>query len=111
MRAEDILPGMLEMAVSMRIEEYLAKGGPDDADRQRVSASGETLAERGDRLLYPSEVPGETARLFNQLADAIAVLSFQSQGITAFGGHWKSSRKSMRGPRDPQEPGQSESGS
>jgi len=39
------------------------------------------LAERGDRLIYRGEEDGETARLFNALARALAVLAFVPGGV------------------------------
>jgi hypothetical protein len=34
--------------------------------------------------------PGETAKVFNALAESIGVLSFAPGGVTAFGNHWES---------------------
>jgi hypothetical protein len=86
------LPLALEGAVPVWIAEIKDRGGPDDTDYERVRAFAPVLAERGDRLLHGSRVPGETADLFNRLADALAVLAFLPGGVRAFGRHWEAGK-------------------
>jgi len=45
----------------------------------------DVIASQGDIILYKSEKKGETAKAFNELAKAIAVLSFSPLGIDIFG--------------------------
>lgn len=44
------------------------------------------LGEKGDCLFFKHE--GETARVFNALAEGIAVLAHAPGGVKAFGRHW-----------------------
>jgi hypothetical protein len=84
-----ILPILLPISVEQRIHEIIQRGGVHERDIQRVKAYGDIIAEHGDDLLYKSKKPGETARYFNQLADAVSVLAFQPGGITVFGQHYE----------------------
>jgi hypothetical protein len=49
----------------------------------------DTIANSGDIILYKSSKKGETARAFNDLAKAIALLSFSPLGIDIFGLHFE----------------------
>lgn len=51
-------------------------------DWLRLRQFGYRLAERGDILLFGGARPGETAELFNQLAEALAILSFLPTGVS-----------------------------
>jgi len=75
----------MSAAVPLRIMGMLEKGGPDDADFERAQRAGKLLGEKGDLLLFRSKKEGETARIFNETAHAVAVLSFCPGGITIFG--------------------------
>jgi hypothetical protein len=69
------------------------RGGPDETDCERIKEFGDLIVgPGGEDLLFRSKVPGQTATLFNKLAFAIAVLSFQPGGITTFGLHFESQR-------------------
>lgn len=85
----DLLPMLLALSVEQRINEILGRGGIHDRDFKRIQGYGDIIAEHGDDLLYKSKKPGETARYFNQLADAISVMAFQPGGITFFGEHYE----------------------
>lgn len=54
----------------------------------RLPGLYQLIAEHGDNLLYPAKKKGETARVFNACAEAIAALSFAPGGVRAFGEHW-----------------------
>lgn len=68
-------------AVPLRIAEYRAKGGPTEADRERVRGHSQLLAEKGDVLQMGGGKKGEAARVFNALVDGLAVLAFQPGGV------------------------------
>ncbi len=80
--AQTILPVALSAAVPLWIHEIYERGGPTGGDWTRLPAVGRLLAERGDCLLYPSPRAGETANLFNALAEALALLAFQPGGVS-----------------------------
>jgi hypothetical protein len=48
------------------------------------------IASCGDEILYKSKDAGKTAKLFNNLAQAIALMSFSPLGIDIFGLHFES---------------------
>jgi hypothetical protein len=84
---EELLRVSLSAAVPLRIIDLYEQGGPDMRAIEAARAFGRILAEKGDLLLYRSPRKGETAALFNGLAQSLAVLSFQSGGVPPlFGG-------------------------
>jgi len=82
------LPPLLALAVPLLIAEMARRGGPADEDYARVASYTNDLAYHGDDLLYASRKPGETSCRFQQVAEAIAVLSFCPGGIAVFGLHF-----------------------
>lgn len=86
---ETLLAPMLALAVPLLIAELAQHGGPTAEDYARVASYGDDLAFHGDDLLYVSRKQGETAHCFQQVAEAIAVLSFCPGGITVFGLHFE----------------------
>lgn len=60
-----------------------------EAAMARARACAQLIAEKGDLVLFRSKTPGETERVFNALAEGIAIASFAPGGITAFGMHWE----------------------
>jgi predicted Rossmann-fold nucleotide-binding protein len=97
-RFNDLLPGMMQMAVPIHIEELKKKGGPDEEDMKKAQEISAVLGERGDILLYGGGKPGECADQVNRTARAIAVLAFVPGGITIFGSHFeaKISKKELK---------------
>ena len=81
----DMLTISLSAAVPLRIIEIIRSGGPTDADFERIQSYREDLTAHGDDLYFQSTKKGETAHRFNQVADAIAVMSFLPGGVPAFG--------------------------
>jgi hypothetical protein len=75
-----LLPA-LGVAVPLWVHDLYRNGGPTPADWQRLSQMGHIFAERGDVLLFGGSRPGETAELFNQLAEALALLAFLPGGV------------------------------
>jgi hypothetical protein len=67
-----LLPS-LEIAVPLRIPELQRRGGPTDTHFEMARSFSIVIAEKGDILLFGGK-KGEAARLFNQLAEALAVM-------------------------------------
>lgn len=78
----------LSAAVPLAVAELVRKGGPSNDDWVMAREAGQQLAEHGDNLLYRGK-PGESARLFNTVAHALAVLAFCPGGVTFCGEHWE----------------------
>lgn len=77
----DILCVSLSAAVPLRILEYQSRGGPSDSDFERVRGYAEILGEKGDILQFRSKKKGETAEIFNKVADGLAVMAFCPGGV------------------------------
>ena len=45
-----------------------------------------------EELLFRGSKPGDSARAFNAVAEALACLSFCPGGVRAFGGHWDATK-------------------
>ena len=86
---DELLVIALSAAVPLHSMGYQERGGPTPEDWARAKAFGPILGEQADRLLFRSKKQGETASLFNRLADAIAILSYVPGGVTMFGTHWE----------------------
>lgn len=82
-----LLETTLEIAVPLWLERMQHYGGPDDNDWAWAREWGVVLASAGDNLLFTSKKRGETARLFNDLARAVAILMHEEGGVHLFG-HW-----------------------
>jgi len=87
MSVDDILPMSLELSVRLRVMEYEARGGPVAQDWERTKPFSQVLVEKGDVLQFGGKrsKSGEIAALFNQLADAVAVMAFAPGGVSLFG--------------------------
>ncbi|GHO72121.1 hypothetical protein KSC_110130 [Ktedonobacter sp. SOSP1-52] len=77
----------LSAAVPLRVLGLYERQGPDENDLEAARQVGTLIASKGDVLLFGSQVRGETAKLFNHVAQALAVLSFAPGGI-CFGQHF-----------------------
>lgn len=65
--------------------------------------SGKVLEETGELAAFAAVKKGETARVFNAVAKAVAALSFMPSGIDIFGLHFETKRQGPAmgaGPRD-----------
>lgn len=82
-----LLASTLSIAVPLRILDYEARGGPGAPDFERAREFGVVLASQGDTLLFGGK-KGEAASMFNQVADAVAILSFCPGGVKLFGNHF-----------------------
>jgi hypothetical protein len=79
--AQMVLPTALSAAVPLWIFDIYERGGPTTEDWMRLQSLGRLLAERGDQLLFRGARAGETAEVFNALAEALAILSFLPGGV------------------------------
>jgi hypothetical protein len=57
---------------------------------QRIPYCIQMITEHGDNFLFLSKKKRESAKAFNAVAEAIAILSFAPGGVTIFGNHWES---------------------
>ena len=80
----------LDASVSLRVLELKRRGGPVEADFERVQTYHQLIGEKGNFLWTKSEKKGITAEVANAVADSIAVLSFSPGGVVLFGRHWES---------------------
>ena len=80
-----MLPTALSAAVPLWVSTIYERGGPTQQDWARLPQLGKMIAEQGDRLLYHGSHEGETAKLFNALAEALAFCSFAKGGISFAG--------------------------
>ena len=74
----------LEFAVMLRISEILRAGYIGDRLQKEALNTAELIASQGDTLLYGGNIE-EAGEIFNKLAIAIAVLSFQPGGFHGLG--------------------------
>lgn len=86
----DLITLFLDTAVPLRVLAIQEQGGPTQEDFKRIQGHTHLLGERGNFLWMKSKKKGETAKIANAVADAIAVLSFAPGGIDLFNRHWKS---------------------
>ena len=72
----------LEFAVMLNILEFKRIGYISDAVIEDALLTADLIAHSGDVLLYGGD---ESAKIFNKVARAIAVLSFQPGGFSGLG--------------------------
>jgi len=87
----------LSCAVPLCILELKKRGGPTEADVERVTSEvPRLLGEHGDVLLNPQRKgtgkKPKAAEVFNKVAEAIAVLAFSPGGVDIFGMHFEERR-------------------
>ena len=78
----------LFVAVPLRIMEILERDGPSKEDMARAQKASDLLGAKGDLLMFKGKKEGETAKVFNEIAFSIAVLSFCPGGVTVFNTNW-----------------------
>ena len=86
----DLLQIALSAAVPLNILKIKEKGGITDEDMKKCNDFSTVLGEKGDKILWPSNKKGETAKLFNELVYCIAVMSFCPGRITILNQHYES---------------------
>jgi hypothetical protein len=93
--SEAALRAALGAAVPLRIEALRRLDPVTFArafDRERLDALAQTVAEHGDDVLFLGRKKGESARVFNAVADGIALLAFAPGGVSLFGSSWVAER-------------------
>lgn len=88
--ASTLLAIALEAAVPLHIADLRRRGGTQPRDLERARHASTLLSEQGDILLYRGQKRGQTAEIFNAVAFALAVMSYQPGGTTCAGSHWES---------------------
>lgn len=90
MSSQPALVAALSVAVPLLIAEYRAGpgGGPSGRDRARVSATAGLISGSSDGMLFRGDKPGHAMKVFNAVADALAVLAFCPGGVSFAGEHW-----------------------
>jgi hypothetical protein len=83
-----LLQAALGAAVPLHVHEMRKQ--PLDALLARGPELTQIIASHGDNILYRSKKKGESAKAFNALAEAVAILSFMPGGVTVFGCHFGS---------------------
>ncbi len=99
MANKDTMEKLLVWAVPGWIEKLKYKSFADFEKRR--DAILESVCYKGDLLLYGSKKKGETAELFNDLAEGLAWLALIAKGGVTFGDlHWDAEFETM--PRVPE---------
>jgi hypothetical protein len=83
----NILPLMLDAAVPLWVFEF-QKLTVDERQEKIKECEKDDLCLRLEYVLHRGPKEGDSARAFNDLAKAIALLSFCPGGVNAFGRHW-----------------------
>lgn len=82
-----LMEHLLVLAVPDWIERLKKKSFADFENRREAIL--ESVCYKGDLLLYGSKKKGETAQLFNDLAEGLAWLALIAKGGVTFGDqHW-----------------------
>jgi hypothetical protein len=89
--ARDDRGELLRVALAAAVPLWVAelRGRPFSQLQARAQACAATIAAHGDWLLYGAKRPGRTAEVFNQLAEAVAILALQPGGVEVFGLHFQ----------------------
>jgi len=80
-----LLETTLDAAVPLWIHQF--RDLPEEERMEMIGEISPGFAERMEYLIHKKE--GETADAFNDLARAIALMSFLPGGVTCFGRHWE----------------------
>lgn len=81
-----LLRASLASAVSLHLIGYHSGERTPDASQANLARLGQMLAEHGDDILFRSKRPGDTAKAFNALAEAVATLAWSVPGGVALFG-------------------------
>jgi len=87
----ELLKIALSAAVPLRIMEY--QNRPWNELHNEILGASQVIAEHGDKLMFRSKKPGETAWVFNTVAKALAVMSFVPGGVKFLGMHFEAKHK------------------
>lgn len=84
---DDLLCLTLDVAVPLWIQQI--KKLPFDLKQKRALECSQIIAEKGDIILFKSNKKGETAKAFNCLAEALAILAYLPNGVKFGTRHWE----------------------
>lgn len=94
--ARELLRTALAAAVPLRIADLMRQELSVLLRRKRCASLSKGLGEHGDRVLFRSKRPGETAQSFGQLAEALATLAFMPGGVTFLGDHYEAHHPELK---------------
>jgi len=82
---------LLRTALQVSVPLYMARLAQEPWSRILVRARecAQVVAEKGDIILFRSKKPGQTAVVFNHLAEGIACLAFAPGGVKIFELHFQ----------------------
>lgn len=83
-----MLATCLDAAVPLWIEQF--RKLPEEEWQRMLDEINKDFSAKMEYVIHRKE--GETAQAFNDLARAIALLSFCPGGVTCFGQHWETRR-------------------
>lgn len=83
----DTLPIALDAAVPLWILQF-RELPPEERQKKLAEVTADDLCLRLEYVLHRGPKEGDTARAFNDLAQAIALLAFAPGGVRVFGRHW-----------------------
>ena len=83
-----MLATCLDAAVPLWIEQF--RKLPEEEWQRMLDEINKDFSAQMEYVIHRKE--GETAQAFNDLARAIALLSFCPGGVTCFGRHWETRR-------------------
>ncbi len=83
-----MLATCLDAAVPLWIEQF--RKLPEEEWQRMLDEINKDFSAKMEYVIHRKE--GETAQAFNDLARAIALLSFCPGGVTCFGRHWETRR-------------------
>ncbi|MFC4336046.1 hypothetical protein [Salininema proteolyticum] len=71
----------LTLSVGLQQLGYAKRGDRPHPSPERLAELAEIIGTKGDALLYPSKTKGRTAHVFNAVAEAITIMSYQPGGV------------------------------
>ena len=85
-----LLQMSLDAAVPLHQIEIVDRFGTADVALAQLTENAASLREllASEDLLYRSKKPGGSAKAFNALAEAVALMSIIPGGVTVFGHRW-----------------------
>lgn len=87
--SQSLLADTLQVAVPLWLMRLEQQGGPLERDWKWAREFAWVLGSEADKLLFKGGKKGETARLFNDLARAIAIMAHAPGGVKLFGHRWE----------------------
>ena len=85
----ELLKIALETSVTLMIEDMKAGRRSSELTSEQAGRVASLIGEHADKMLYRPDKKGQGAEVFNEVANAIACLAFQPNGITIFDMHFE----------------------